>query len=308
MRVLITGAYGFLGKHVAKEFKKQSGGDYHIIGMGHGKWNANEFKQWGIDEWIEATITLESLNNCNKKFDVIVHCGGNGSVALSYKNPYEDFQKTVQSTLAVLEYIRLQAPECILIYPSTPAAQGDFKDIPIKEDAISLPISPYGFNKKIAEDICLSYRKNYNLNIGIIRFFSIYGEGLQKQLLYDACKKISQESSNEITFEGTGLETRDWINIKDASSLVYTFAQNLKGWDVINGASGIRTEVRQIIELLLQEFNKPLNLKFNNVVREGNPFYFWADMSHTEKYNWKPKVSLKEGIKSYVAYYKKVNK
>ncbi len=103
--VLITGAYGFLGRYTAKNFKEKG---YSVTGIGHGKWYFDEYRDWGIDEWYETTITFESLMNINKEFDVIVHCGGAAAVSFSYENPYEDFQKSVQSTLSILEYIRLK--------------------------------------------------------------------------------------------------------------------------------------------------------------------------------------------------------
>src|SRR4051812_41422065 len=104
-QVLITGAYGFLGRYAARKFKQEN---WNVSGMGHGKWHKSEYNKWGLDHWYETTITFEALININKKFDLIVHCGGSGSVGFSYENPYEDFQKSVQSTLSLLEYMRLQ--------------------------------------------------------------------------------------------------------------------------------------------------------------------------------------------------------
>ncbi len=300
-RVLVTGAYGFLGRYTAKKFQSEG---YHVTGIGHGKWYAEEFNKWGIDRWVESTITFEALININQKFDVIIHCGGSGSVAFSYANPYEDFQKSVQSTLSILEFIRLQNPECKFIYPSSPAVQGNLDDCPIKEEILSSPISPYGYHKKAAEELCMSYHKNFNLKIGIVRFFSVYGKGLQKQLLYDASKKIASATENEITFFGTGKETRDWINIQDATSLIVNFSEKLNNWDVINGASGIRTEIKEVLNLLVKHFNKPIKIKFDGTVREGDPIYFWANMERTFSYEWQPEIPFEEGIKEYVKYFK----
>jgi UDP-glucose 4-epimerase len=300
-KVLVTGANGFLGRNLAFKFKSEG---FHVTGIGHGKWYKEEFNRWGIDSWVESTITFEALINIKASFDVIVHCGGSGSVGFSNSNPYEDFQKSVQSTLSLLEYIRLQSPECKFIYPSSPSVQGDVGDLPIREDVISSPISPYGFNKKIAEELCMSYRNNYGLNIGIIRFFSIYGKGLRKQLLYDACKKMHLSQDSEIVFFGTGSETRDWINIEDATALILALANNLNGWDVINGASGIRVPIRDVIELIAKEFDKVDCIKFNGVVREGDPLYYWADMTHTFTYDWRPSISLNAGIKDFIDDFK----
>lgn len=298
-QILITGAYGFLGRYVAKEFKKT--GNY-VAGIGHGKWDKDEYSKWGLDDWHETTITFEALLNINKKFDVIVHCGGSGSVGFSWENPYEDFQKSVGSTLSVLEYIRLQNNKCKFIYPSSPAVQGNLGHVQIKESMVSIPVSPYGFHKKIAEEICLSYHNNFKIDVGIIRYFSIYGNGLQKQLLWEACKKIHK--SDEVVFFGTGKETRDWIHVKDAASLLYKFCSKLEGYEVVNGGTGIETPINEVINILSKYLKKSVVVKFNGVVKEGDPLHFWADISKTKHLIWEPHITLEDGIKDYVQYFK----
>lgn len=297
--ILITGAYGFLGRNVAKEFSRFG---HHVVGIGHGKWYSDEYSKYGIDEWYETTITFEALLNINKKFDIIVHCGGSGSVGFSHENPYEDFQKSVQSTLSLLEYIRLQNPGCKFIYPSSPAVQGNLGNQPIKEEMASTPVSPYGFHKKIAEELCLSYHKNFKLDIGIIRYFSIYGNGLKKQLLWDACRKITQ--ADQVTFFGTGNETRDWVHISDAAELLRIFSMQLFGLEVINGGSGVATPIKEVIGLITEHFGKDVDINFNGQVKEGDPIYFWADTEKAFALGWKPKVTFETGLKDYVSYFK----
>lgn len=299
MNILITGAYGFLGRNVALEFKKN--GNF-VTAIGHGKWDKEEYSKWGIDNWYETTITFEALLNINKKFDIIVHCGGSGAVGFSWDNPFEDFQKSVQSTLSILEYIRLQNHGCKFIYPSSPAVQGNLGHVQIKENMISTPVSPYGFHKKIAEEICLSYNHNFKIDIGIIRYFSIYGIGLQKQLLWDACKKISK--LNEVEFFGTGKETRDWIHVSDAAELLYTFSKELNGFDIINGGTGIETPIDEIINHLCYNFKKDITVKFNGNTKAGDPLHFWADTTKADILGWKPKILLKDGLEQYVNFFK----
>ena len=299
MNVLVTGACGFIGRYIAMEFRQAR---HHITGVGHGKWAAGEFRKWGISEWFETTITVEALLKMNQKFDMIVHCGGSGSVGFSQKTPYEDFQKNVQSTLSVLEYIRLQSPGCKMIYPSSPAVQGNIGNKPITEEMKSVPVSPYGFHKKIAEELCLSYHNNFNIDIGIIRFFSVYGNGLKKQLLWDACRKIQQ--SEEVMFHGTGNETRDWIHISDACSLLYKFALDCHGFQVINGGSGKSTDIKTVINLLCSYFEKEPKISFNGTVKKGDPVYFLADISRASLLGWQPATDFRDGLKAYVHYFR----
>ncbi|MEZ0129524.1 NAD-dependent epimerase/dehydratase family protein, partial [Flavobacterium sp. LBUM151] len=213
-----------------------------------------------------------------------------------------DFQKSVQSTLSILEYIRLQNIGCKFIYPSSPAVQGNLGHVQIEEDMVSVPVSPYGFHKKIAEEICLSYHNNFKIDIGIIRYFSIYGSGLQKQLLWDACKKINK--SSEVVFFGTGNETRDWIHVSDAASLLSHFAQNFSGYEVINGGSGIETPINEVIDVLIKYMEKDVKIEFNGIVKEGDPLHFWADLTKSNTLKWKPTIKLKDGIKDYVQFFK----
>lgn len=301
--VLITGAFGFLGRHTAITFKKA---EYYVCGIGHGKWHNHEYSKWGIDEWFESTITFEALINLNKSFDIIVHCGGSGSVAFSYQNPYEDFQKSVQSTLSLLEYIRLQTKPCHFIYPSSPAVQGDLGDKEITEDDPSNPVSPYGFHKKAAEELCLSYNKNFNIKITIIRYFSIYGDGLQKQLLWDACIKI-KNADNKISFFGTGGETRDWLYVTDAAQLILSIVQNVnKNLWIVNGGSGIRTTIKDTLNQLVKLYGKTVDVSFNQEVKPGDPRFYHANISRAKQLNWEPKVQLVDGLNQYINFFKKL--
>ncbi|MDB5141269.1 MAG: NAD-dependent epimerase/dehydratase [Mucilaginibacter sp.] len=299
--VLVTGAYGFLGRYTAKAFNDAG---FKVSGIGHGKWHNYEYVKWGIHEWFESTITFEALINLNKTFDIIVHCGGSGSVAFSYQNPYEDFQKSVQSTLSLLEYIRLKGTPCHFIYPSSPAVQGDLGDKKILEDDPSNPVSPYGFHKKAAEELCLSYNKNFGLNISIIRYFSIYGAGLQKQLLWDACMKIKY-SKGEVSFFGTGEETRDWLYVEDAASLILKVSEKEKNQlYIINGGTGVKTTVADTIDLLVKLYEKNISINFNKIVKAGDPRFYHADISKALKLDWKPKVYLQDGLEKYLSYFK----
>ena len=300
MRVLITGGYGFLGRNTAREFKN---GGHEVFGMGHGKWYIDEYSKWGFDEWFESTITLEALLIFNQKFDLVVHCGGSGSVAFTHENPYEDFQKSVQSTLALLEYIRIQNSGCKFIYPSSPAVQGNLGDIQINEDMDALPVSQYGSHKKIVEDLCRSYHNNYGITVGIVRLFSIYGEGLRKQLLWDACKKI-QQTACSAKFFGSGNETRDWLHVSDAAKLILNFSQTLISFHVVNGGSGIKTKICDILELLQSHFDKPVKIEFNGEVKPGDPVHYWADNKQVIALGWKPVITLVEGLKRYVDFFK----
>jgi len=301
--VLVTGATGFIGKNIAKHFSKNG---WYVIGISLEKLDKKEFGKLGIREYYSGKISKSILSKVKKTPDLIVHCAGSGSVGLSLEKPKKDFEMNVGSLLEVLEFMRLRFSKSKLIYPSSAAVYGQKDDAPIKEEDSLKPVSPYGFHKKIAENLCESYSKNFNLNISIVRLFSVYGAGIQKQLLWDACEKISK-AEKEIVFFGTGDETRDWIHINDVTELFLVIARSQESFEVLNGASGLRTKINSVLKILLKEYKKPLKIVFNNVVRKGDPKYYHADIEKIISLGWEPKVSLAIGIKDYVNYFKKNN-
>lgn len=297
-KILIAGANGFLGRYTALKFKQEG---YSVYGVGIGKWAINEKEQYGIDFWIEAFIDKDSLKSFNVEFDGIINCSGGSSVAYSVTNPAEDFKLTVESSISILEYIRLNNPAAKLVYPSSAAVYGAREDCPLKETDKPNPISPYGYHKKIVEELMECYSKNYALKAAIIRFFSIYGNGIRKQLLWDACNKI-KAANNEAVFFGTGEETRDWINVQDAASLLYAAYINNSDFEIFNGATGKRVTVRETLNLIVSGLDKTKQVAFNGQCKEGDPKYYHADMTKVASLDWAPSISLENGIESYVKW------
>src|SRR4030095_13057401 len=82
------------------------------------------------------------------------------------------------------------APAAILIYPSSAAVYGVVKQAPIGESSPIAPVSPYGLHKAMAEELCSTQSKHFGLRCAIVRFFSVYGPGSRKQLLWDLAQKI----------------------------------------------------------------------------------------------------------------------
>ncbi len=300
-KILITGAKGFLGSNVSKHFKALG---YETYGIGHGGLSIEESSQIGLDYWKKDDISIKSILEFDQTFDVIMHCGGSGSVGFSIEHPYEDFKKTVDGTLEVLEYMRLHNPNAQLIYPSSPAVQGEHPDSPIKEEYIGKPASPYGYHKKIAEDLCQSYSEKYGLTIKILRLFSVYGAGLQKQLLWDASQKL-RNCEDRVEFWGTGVETRDFIHIDDVLSLIDAVLTLQETFLIVNGGSGTKNTIAEVINLIQHHLSTNCEIHFNNKVNVGNPIYYWADTARLNQLNWKPKINFEDGVKNYVEWAKK---
>jgi UDP-glucose 4-epimerase len=303
--VLVTGGYGFLGRAVARRFQQQG---YRVLGIGHGRWAPEEAHAHGFSFWLDAGVTLSSLMTLREPLDLIVHCGGNGSVGFSLTNPLEDFYKTVQGTADLLEFMRLTSSRALLVYPSSAAVYGSKPDRPIKESDSLAPISPYGVHKKVVEELLASYSQSYGIRVAVVRFFSIYGPGLTKQLLWDASMRLRAAKEEPAVFWGTGEETRDWINSEDAAALMFVVSQTTEPFTMINGGSGRRVTVKDTLTLLNNALNTGSSFVFNQLVREGDPRFYHADMERARALNWTTKVSLESGIEIYSNWLRSLRK
>lgn len=295
-KVLITGAAGFVGRYVAKEF---SGNGYEVVGIGWGKFP--DFEDWGLSEWHEAAVSMETLCEFAGKPDVIVHCAGGSSVGYSVEHPRQDFCLTVDTTSHVLEFIRLHCSECRLVYPSTAAVYGQIESVPISEKAPLNPVSPYGVHKLMAESLCKMYSSDYHIKISIVRLFSIYGEGLRKQLLWDACRKFSAGRSD---FFGTGEEVRDWLHVKDAAQLLTISAEHATAEClVVNGGAGEGVAVKDILHRLASTMETKCLPEFTSKKKEGDPDALVADISNVSSWGWSPQKDWKSGVSDYASWF-----
>lgn len=297
--VLVTGSAGFIGRHAARRFAEAG---WSVTGLGHGTWSPEEARSWGLAEWHASDISFDALSASGEAPDAIIHCAGSGSVGYSMTHPYQDFQRTTGTVAAVLEYIRLRAPGARLVLLSSAAVYGQARDEAIREDTPLNPLSPYGLHKTFGEALCRMYGTQYGTSSAIVRFFSVYGSGLRKQLLWDACNKAI---SGDITFSGTGMETRDWLNVVDAAELLFTAVEYASPFSpVVNGGTGESPTIGAVLETLFHTLgirDKPV---FSGVRREGDPLHYCADISEVRRWGWLAKIGWRDGVRAYGEWFK----
>ena len=295
--VLITGASGFIGSHVAREFYSQG---WNVVGIGRGE--LDNWRSYGMSAWHCCDVTLDTLTTYAGKQDVIVHCAGGASVEFSVLRPYQDFIKTVDTMAQVLEFIRSHSPQTKLIYPSSAAVYGQAIELPIRESAPLKPISPYGTYKLMGEQLCQLYASRYKLSIAVIRLFSIYGVGLKKQLLWDACNKLSEGCPD---FFGTGEETRDWLHVGDAAHLIeLAVASASTECPILNGGSGKGVTNKEILLYLAEKLDIRLAPRFSAAIKEGDPSVYIADISKARSLNWRPDIDWRQGVSEYAEWFR----
>lgn len=288
MTFLIIGSEGFIGQHFIKELTLASN---LVIGLDLAEKPSFSYTYRRVSKLsLELSQLLQTY-----KFNVIINCAGSGNVPYSMEYPLIDFKANCFDTIKILDAIRLNNVGCTYIHISSAAVYGNPNSLPINENTERQPLSPYGWHKLMAENICREYNQLYGLKIAIIRPFSVFGPGLRKQLFWDLYQKSL--TSHEIHLMGTGKETRDFIYVKDliqATMLVILHGE--KSANCYNIASGIETTIETAARLFFSIIKKDTNILFTGKNREGDPLNWRADISRIQKIGFLPSFSIEEGL------------
>ena len=304
----VTGAGGFLGGAAASAL--QAAG-WRVAAIGHPSRHPEDTK--GLIRpaaSIEGEVTLERLGQAAEALgqpELIFHAAGGASVGASLADPDADRARTVASVTQTLTFLKAQAPRARLIYPSSAAVYGASASGPIDETAQLDPISPYGVHKAAAEGLIAQACADFGLDAVIIRFFSIYGPGLRKQLLWELANRLAAAPA-QIQLAGRGDEARDFLHVDDAVALVELAAslRPLAEPMIVNGAAGRAVSVREIAESLARAMGVQTHVAFNGVVREGDPKSLVADAAKAQALGFSPKVSLQAGLERLAGWFKSV--
>tara|TARA_B110000971_G_scaffold220850_1_gene265774 strand:- start:6134 stop:7042 length:909 start_codon:yes stop_codon:yes gene_type:complete len=294
--ILITGARGFIGSNLSIYLNKKN---FNIFGIGPKKLKTKNSNNSIYTKFINEKISYENLYKNFKNVDFIIHCAGSGTTGFNLRYNYE---KNYLTTKAIINFCIKCKTKPYIIFMSSYSVYGFIKSKPASENYNIKPFSSYAKTKKMSEDLLIKYNKSNNLKIKILRLSSIYGDGLKKQLLFDACKKISKNQSH---FFGTGNEIRDWLHISDFTNLIYKILKNnFDSNQIINCGAGKGHKVKYVVESIKKQFNSKVLIKFTkkNITEPKN---LLINIKVAKSYRWKPKINLYKGIKQYVKWYKK---
>lgn len=304
--IWITGTRGFIGRYLALWLKKQG---HKVTGIGHGTWSAIDAKHWGVSYWLEGEINitnLRSLQYATTVPDIIYHLAGGASVSVAINAPLKDFFRTVASTAELLEWMRIDAPTACLIAVSSAAVYGSGHQGSISEDTHLHPYSPYGYHKLLMEQLCRSYSASYGLHSVVARLFSVYGNNLRKQLLWDICNRLSAGETT-IVLGGSGDELRDWTDVRDVvRALALLPSITTPEALAVNVGSGLATSVHDVASLVLNAWESPNKHKlcFSQQARLGDPFSLVANSKRLSDIGFAWEVPIAQGIEDYVKWFK----
>lgn len=295
--IWVTGAGGFIGQHLCHNLALK---EKTVIGFG--------FRQFAIAKghYFGGGLSSEILNNAVSKFGkpaAVYHLAGGSTVGQSIVEPSQDFNRSVASTSILLNFLKNVAREVPVVLASSAAVYGAGHQGPISISATLNPFSPYGFHKRMVEELGQSFHATYGQPISIVRLFSVYGEGLRKQLLWDLCNKMRNDET-QIILGGSGQEVRDWCHVSDVVQLLkHACANNSNGLRYYNGGTGIATPIHRIADSVMTFWGGELSIKFSNKSRLGDPVSLIADTNFLpEGQEWA--IDINEGIRRYVAWFK----
>lgn len=307
-KVLVTGVAGFIASKVC-ELLLQEGiqvvgidnlNDYYDVRLkqfrldGIKKIPGFEFQQ--ID--IENTHDLRKLFSSHQ-FDVVYNLAARAGVRYSMENPHVYYTTNTIGTLNLMDLMKEFNVKKMVLASTSSVYAG--QKMPFKEDlAVNEPISPYAATKKAAELMCYSYHYLYNLDISVVRYFTVYGPaGRPDMSIFRFIRWIRE--GKKIELFGDGTQARDFTYIDDIARGTILAGKRLLGYEIINLGGGQNPiSLLKIISTLEELIGK--KAVFNHAAfHKADIKETWADISKAEKLlGWKPQVSIEEGLKRTV--------
>ena len=302
--ILITGGVGFIGSHLAERLSRESEvrvidnfSDYYSGKEG----NVRAFEEKGIELVRGNILDRDTLANALKDVDTVFHLAAQPGVRYSFEKPRFVLETNSAGTLKLLEAARGTGVEKI-VNASSSSVYGDAK-IPFSEGQILAPISPYGISKLTAEQYCRLYSENYGLSTVSLRYFTVYGPRQRPDM---AIRKFIElfSAGKAPTVYGDGKQTRDFTFVSDIVDGTILASKKKFSGEAFNLGGGTQTSLNHIIELIQK-----------NLGTNSSPEYIGranGDMQDTlasierakSDLGYSPKVSVDEGIKATVEWFK----
>lgn len=282
--ILITGGLGFIGSHIANKLIEDN--NLTIIdNLSTGKLNYLN----NVDNE-NLTIINKDLKNLDLKFylkniDYVFHLAAMVSVPISVKNPILCNFENVTSTVKLLEACVKNDVEKV-IFSSSAAVYGENPNIPLKENELPTPTSPYGASKASCELYLKSFYESYGLNYVALRYFNVFGPKQDKNSHYAAVipnfiNAILQNKQPIIY--GDGEQTRDFVYVGDvATANIKACESEYNG--IVNIAGGNQISINQLYDIIKKTLHSDISAKYLPE-RPGDIKFSQADVSNMKYIN-----------------------
>lgn len=332
MKIVITGALGFVGVNLALSYLKEG---HEVIGLD------NRFKQLGSNENLAlfekngGDYRYADIRNANdvdfffkteKDIDVVFNLAAQVAFKNSIENPRLDFEINALGTINLLESIRINDNNIIFINASTNQVYGNAKSAEVKEfdtryDFVDLKhglnedfpldfLSPYGCSKGAADQYTIDYSRCFDMKTVVTRFGGIYGIHQYSYQDHGWVSFMTNMVLNDQEFNrfGHGKQVRDILYVSDivnALRLCVDHIDKVNG-EAINIAGGSENSI-SVLELLthLEKLTGNKERSIINPMRKADKLVAYLDIRKAKRLiDWEPKVSVEEGLTNLINWLK----
>ncbi|HEY9583947.1 MAG TPA: NAD-dependent epimerase/dehydratase family protein [Candidatus Paceibacterota bacterium] len=289
-KIIVTGGAGFIGSNLTDELVRL-GYEVHIID------NLSAGKKENINPkaklHIKDITKLKEIENLFKGIDFVFHLAALPRVQFSIEHPSEANDANVTGTVNVL-IASQKAGVKKVIYSASSSAYGDQKIMPLRENMMANPKSPYGLQKHIGELYCKVWSDVYGLPTVSLRYFNVYGPRNNAEGAYALviAKFIKQKQNNEVlTITGNGKQTRDFTHVRDVvkANMLAMKSKKVGKGEVINIGAGRNISINSVAKMI--------NGSSKYIPARLEPKDTLADNKLAKKLlKWQPSVKIEEGI------------
>jgi len=284
-KILITGSTGFIGKKLVDNLLTE----YEITGL---------IKKKGKSTIKHITKDISEVTSKDfKNIFCVIHLAAITDPKICEDFPERCFRTNVLGTQKILEASRKN--NCKVIYASTSHVYGIPKKIPISETASTSPTSIYAGSKLAGEILCESYHRQFNMDISIVRIFSVYGPKSNNHCVLPSIVK-QMKNSNVIKL-GNINSKRDFIFISDIVDAFKIILKNIDGFNIYNVGTEKSYSIKEICKKFEKLYGKKIIIKNNSEQnRKFDAKNIICSTTKLKKLGWKSKISLDEGLKKMI--------
>ena len=300
-KALVTGCAGFIGSHLVDKLLELG---YKVIGIDcFTDYYSREIKEANISNALNHEnfkLIEEDILNMDKypEVDYVFHEAAQAGVRASWGKSFEIYTRNnIEATQKLLEFYK-DSNLKKFVYASSSSVYGD-AELPMREDSLLKPVSPYGVTKLAGENLCYLYQKNYNVPTISLRYFTVYGPRQRPDMaIHKFVKAIF--NGDEITVFGDGTQTRDFTYVDDIVEATLMAAESDLAGEIFNIGGGNRMSVNELINEIEKIVEKQAKIKYI-AKQKGDVRDTLADTSKAkELLGWDPRVNIINGVEKYI--------
>ncbi len=306
---LVTGAAGFIGARTSEMLIEQG---HTVVGIDNfndaydpriKEYRLNRLQKLKGFTFHRRDISDKSIVDVfrNEKIDGVINLAARAGVRFSVDNPWVFVDSNVTGTLNMLEVCRQTGCKKFIL-ASTSSIYGENPPYPTPETASSSePLQPYAASKKGAEALAHSYHHLYDIDVTIVRYFTVYGPAGRPDLAIFRFVQWVMEGK-PVRINGDGTQSRGFTYIDD---IVRGTIAALKpvGFEVINLGGHEVITINELVELVEELTGKQATVQYGPP-NLADMFTNWADVTKArEMLGWNPQVNMRDGIKNLIDWY-----